>query len=324
MTVTYTTTTIDDPKSVPYANYLNIGVGAYDINDLGEIVGVYWNGSTLVGYENTYGVYTDVTPPGSTLSVANGINNSAQIAGYYGDANGVHGYIDTGGVLTVLNDPKASEGTYAFGISNGGEVAGFYLDASGNSHGFTYKKGKYSTIDAPGASQTTAFGVNKSGALVGYYDTGSVATGFLDKGGIFTTINDPNAAPNETFPYGINDKGVIVGLYFDNNGVAHGFVDTKGVFTTVNEPAAVNTGLSGVNNQGVAVGVYVDASGDYHGYVAIPSNPGTAVLQMTSAIAGMRGSDGASTLVAPPIPRRDSSAPALVSAVGHVPTIAQL
>ncbi len=57
--------------------------------------------------------------------------------------------------------------------------------------------------------------------------------GFLDTGGVFTTIDVPGS--NYTSAMGINDAGQIVGVFFDSTG-DHGFLDTGGVFTTINVP----------------------------------------------------------------------------------------
>jgi probable HAF family extracellular repeat protein len=45
--------------------------------------------------------------------------------------------------------------------------------------------------------------------------------GFLESGGSFYSVNDPNAAG--TVAFGINNVGEIVGYYNDSNGVDHGF-----------------------------------------------------------------------------------------------------
>jgi probable HAF family extracellular repeat protein len=50
--------------------------------------------------------------------------------------------------------------------------------------------------------------------------------GFLDAGGIFTTINPPGAS--DTNAYGINDSGQVVGAFADSTGGVNGFVDTGG------------------------------------------------------------------------------------------------
>jgi probable HAF family extracellular repeat protein len=85
----------------------------------------------------------------------------------------------------------------------------------------------------------------------------------------------------ETFPFGINDVGEIVGFYQDASG-QHGFLYAAGVFTSLDVPGAAtgSTQAFGVNNRGQIVGIYRDQTpqsaggprdrGSTHGFVATP------------------------------------------------------
>ena len=87
--------------------------------------------------------------------------------------------------------------------------------------------GRYATIDVPGATATNAISVNDFAVVVGgYTDTQGVSHGFIDRNGVFTTVNDPHAgtAPGQgTVVNGLNNRGIIVGLYIDSHGTMHGF-----------------------------------------------------------------------------------------------------
>jgi hypothetical protein len=53
-----------------------------------------------------------------------------------------------------------------------------------------------------------------------------MAHGFIDRRGVFTTVNDPlagTAAGQGTVASSINNRGTIVGFYFDSHGTTHGF-----------------------------------------------------------------------------------------------------
>jgi hypothetical protein len=99
------------------------------------------------------------------------------------------------------------------------------------------------TFDAPGAGTGSGQGtgcfaytdcsvlINNFGAITGYYlDANNVFHGFLrSPEGKFTTFEAPGADTtandyNGTFPYTINDQGVITGYYIDVNNVSHGFL----------------------------------------------------------------------------------------------------
>src|SRR5208282_2183057 len=89
---------------------------------------------------------------------------------------------------------------------------------------------------------TTAWGVNNAGSVVGYYYnyTGPEGVnGFLDVGGVFTTVDVPGARC--TTITGINNSGQIVGYDYDDvNGVAgptYGFLATP--VSAVPEPSSL-------------------------------------------------------------------------------------
>ena len=137
----------------------------------------------------------------------------------------------------------------------------------------------FTTVNVPGASDTIAYGINNSGQVVGYFGDGSGFHGFVDTGGVFSTINDPSATAS-TLAHGINSSAQVVGSFVD--GIANrGFVDTGGVFSTINDPSAPGqTSAQGVNDGGQVAGYFYDGTAD-HGFVATPiatPEPGTLTL----------------------------------------------
>jgi probable HAF family extracellular repeat protein len=66
----------------------------------------------------------------------------------------------------------------------------------------------------------------------------------------------------DTYAYGINDDGQIVGYYSTSSGQQHGFVYSHGHYTTLNDPSATyGTEAYGINDHGQIVGEYADSSG---------------------------------------------------------------
>jgi hypothetical protein len=102
-------------------------------------------------------------------------------------------------------------------------------------------------------------GINDAGVIAGYYnDAGGTSHGFVDDGGVFSDVDDPAAASNDTV-YGINDAGQLVGNYTDSSGTDHGFVDNGGAFTPIDEPLSSGSGgtaATGINASGQIVGAY--------------------------------------------------------------------
>ncbi len=91
----------------------------------------------------------------------------------------------------------------------------------------------FTSINDPSAAAglgTIVTGINSSGQVVGsFFDVSSGTHGFVDTGGLFTTINYPSPNPGTTVANGINDSGQVVGDFKDGTGT-HSFVDTGGHF----------------------------------------------------------------------------------------------
>jgi uncharacterized membrane protein len=67
-----------------------------------------------------------------------------------------------------------------------------------------------------------------------------------------------------TFPFGINDQGLIAGQYTDADGVTHGFALEDGKYTVIDVPGAPCTLSSGPDMEGrIALG-YCDSSDNIH------------------------------------------------------------
>jgi probable HAF family extracellular repeat protein len=81
-----------------------------------------------------------------------------------------------------------------------------------------------------------------------------------DEDGVYTTIDVPRASL--TFPFGINNRGHVVGLYLDANQVRHGFLYKNGVLTTIDHPlASSDTQADDLNDRGQIVGLYERGAG---------------------------------------------------------------
>ncbi len=185
------------------------GAGALSINDLGLISGGYEdNAGNFVTHgllRNPQGKFTSYTIPAAGTgpyqgtwcpACASPVNLFGASASYYIDGgNVVHGYLRSPfGTFNSFDIPGAGPqgiGCYAdcpIGLNDWGAITGFYPDANGVYHGYLRSPdGRITSFDAPGAD---------------------------------TTPGDNNG----TYPYSINDAGVIVGSYQDSNNVFHGFV----------------------------------------------------------------------------------------------------
>jgi probable HAF family extracellular repeat protein len=87
---------------------------------------------------------------------------------------------------------------------------------------------------------------------------------------VFTTLNDPIVVPyaGDTWAYGINNKGQIVGLFEGGPAPGRGgFLYSGGVYTTINDPLGALNSAVGINAKGQIAGDYTDSSGVNHGYL---------------------------------------------------------
>src|SRR5437870_3339540 len=96
---TLTFTTID----VPGATSSEVD----GINDAGQMVGRYLNGSGFHGFVLDHGAYTTLDVPGASLTHAFGINSAGDIVGDYvlGD---FHGFLLNKGTVTTIDVPGAT------------------------------------------------------------------------------------------------------------------------------------------------------------------------------------------------------------------------
>jgi probable HAF family extracellular repeat protein len=224
---------------------------------------------TLVAAQDVSYTFTPIDVPGASATLAHGINKKGQIVGYYSlpNQNAWHGFLYTAGAFTPLDVPfpGATNGTQAFGINNKGQIVGGYSFGNGEVHGFLYADGVFTPFDVPGATNTVLFAINDHGLMVGEYDVDGSSRwhGFLYADGQVTTLAVPFAGATATHPYGVNNKGQVVGNYFTDAERYHGFLYAAGVFTVIDVPGATHTQAYGINDKGQIVEVYTDQSGGY-------------------------------------------------------------
>jgi hypothetical protein len=220
-------------KPVNYPHISGLEQGAAGINDAGQIVGLYIDGSGVYhGYELSAGKYTALNVPftGATGTATYGINNSGEIIGQWFDAaNDIHSFTLIDGTYTKVDYPGADY-TEANAINSNGDIVGAY-GANGVISGFLLSGGTFTSFAVPGAIETGAFGINDAGDIVGEYCTTSACEttsvgqqGFLLSGGVYTTITMPGESG--TFAFGINNNGVILGEYLDAAGLVVSFLET--------------------------------------------------------------------------------------------------
>src|SRR5262245_30377780 len=130
--------TFDDPAALPGTTY------AYGVNDSGQIVGWYYDGSGNGGNHGfllSGGTYTTldsgaISPShGTPVTFAYGINDLGQIVGT--TWQGTNSFLFSGGTYTTITgDPLATLGNYPSDINDAGQIVGYYIDGRGHYHGY--------------------------------------------------------------------------------------------------------------------------------------------------------------------------------------------
>lgn len=138
-----------------------IDVAATGINDAGQVVGTFFNGSGNVGFLDAAGLITTITAPGAVAGTTDptGINNLGEITETFQDAAGTHGFVDIGGVFTEFDVPGSLPGsTNAAAVNDLGAVVGFYSTALGV-NGFLATPAGATTVPEPGSLALFGIGV---------------------------------------------------------------------------------------------------------------------------------------------------------------------
>jgi probable HAF family extracellular repeat protein len=107
---TYTYTTLSDPSAAPGG----LGTNPTSINDRGQVVGWYDNGTTDEGFLYSNGTYKTLRDPSAGLdgeTFPTSINDKGQVAGYYTDGGQTRDFLYSNGTWTTLrgaSDPHQS------------------------------------------------------------------------------------------------------------------------------------------------------------------------------------------------------------------------
>jgi hypothetical protein len=250
--------TISPPNS-PYAV-------ADGINNAGVVTGYYEDtSSNYHGFVWHGGGLQTVDYPGAVDTLLFGVNNRGVAIGYYGDGVTNHAVMYTlrSGAWSTLPDIPDYSLNEGYGINDAGMAVGNAFSSTGAvAWIWDPTTLAYSYLAVPEAAPytTSPSGLNDQNQVAGYYADGNGNYhGFVEKGGQYISIDAPGAT--ETFPDGINNKGVLEGQWDNATYTAQGFLATaNGAFATVDYPGPEMTAIVGIDDAGDICGGYWDNS----------------------------------------------------------------
>jgi hypothetical protein len=164
--------------------------------------------------------------------------------------------------------------TWFYDRNNAGTTIGFTLTGTTTSP-FTLKGATFTpltmTIGGTTYKHFHVAGINRWGTIVGfYYDASGVAHSFKRySDGTAVALNYPGAA--ETYAYGINDNGTVVGWYSKQlppNRWKHGFIYHSAQWASVSYPNTETT-LQGISNANLIIATTMQGSTALNSYIYV-------------------------------------------------------
>lgn len=195
------------------------GSAAYDLNNLGEVVGTMATAGTSHAFLYGAGGLADIGGAYGASSTAFAINDHGQVVGTAYDSSSypTSGFLYSGGVLNPIMGTGA---TSAYGINNAGTVVGRtdVTTPGGDlqTHAYTYANGKFVDLGTlPSGDSSRAQAINSAGDVVGsatisgplYYPENP----FLYRNGVMTDLGNLDQNGIWSRATSINDHGQIVG-----------------------------------------------------------------------------------------------------------------
>ncbi len=201
---------------------------AYDINDLGQVVG--W-AKTDIGQMHAFGWtqaegMVDLAVSDTHESCALGINNGGAVVGWYAGYSVGFAMAWDGSEPTPLGHLGGFDGA-AHDVNELSQTVGWSNTVDGVAHAFawTQAEGMQDMMPTSGLNESQALAVNNSGAVVGWYASYSIGFSMAWDKGEPTPLGNLGGTASEA--WGINDLDQVVGWAETESGAHHAFFWTE-------------------------------------------------------------------------------------------------
>ena len=258
---------------------------ALDLNNAGSICGWAENaaGQALPAVWSQ-GTVTALSTPGGLSGSAWGINDAGVAVGdSYVSGGAYHAALWD---ATGYHDLGTLGGTYSFAydVNNLGVVAGYAYDASGHQEPCEWgTSGPISLGSVLGGQWNTAREINDSGQVI-LWGTPTGATSnhavFWDGNPLDHAIDLGTFGGSESWAYGLNNRGNVVGWAELSDSTYHAFVWNGTAMTDLGTLGGYFSAAFGVNDEGDIVGFALDTYGDTHAveWVPVPEPTSTGAV----------------------------------------------
>jgi probable HAF family extracellular repeat protein len=256
---------------------------ALGINNAGTVCG--WaqtaSGNTLPALWNGSAV-TALPTLGGASGTASGINDAGTAVGYsYLAAGSSHATLWSGG---GVRDLGTLGGAYsvAYDINNSGEAVGTASDSSGRDRAVLWGPGGATDLGGlSGGQWTAAPAVNDSGQVI-LWGTPLGATddraAFWNGNPSSPVISLGTFGGSQSWAYGLNDHGFVVGSADEPGGTYHAFAWDGTEMVDLGTLGGYYSSAYAINDQGIIVGFALDAFGQTHAVEWVPVPEPAALL----------------------------------------------
>lgn len=235
-------------------------VDATDINDAGQILGRACRLGTCTDVR--LDLVSDVPEPGAWLLLTAGLALLAwRLRRRGGRCDGGHGAWLASVLALAASGPALAQSSYdvtllpqgfgAVGIDNAGRIAGSGANADGFQRAAVLDGGTITYLPTLGGNYAGAAAI-ANGTVIGASASGDFTRGFVYANGTLQNVGVLDGG--NSFAYGVNAAGQVVGESDNADGTSHAFLYSGGTLTDLGSLGSGEARAYGINDAGMVVG----------------------------------------------------------------------